>query len=260
MQQHIYDRRKDVVDTRDHLAAPAGIVLPSNISMLPYLGPVKDQGQLGSCTAHAGTGIREFLYRCFYDWEMDTPVKTSDFRLSPLFLYAIERELEDDFAEDGGAQSRTIYQALAASGCCLESQDAYVEGNVYTKPTPEQLTEAFIFRHISYHRALTLDILKSVLASGYCATIGIPVFSSFESDETAATGNVIVPGATESSIGGHEMLAYGYSDAKQALLVRNSWGAAWGDSGNCYIPYAYFTGILAGECDFWTAHLGKPWA
>jgi C1A family cysteine protease len=259
MQERVYDAQKDLPDQRDHLAAPAANILPSNISLRPWLGPVKNQGQLGSCTAHAGTGLREYLYRKLYQYEAFTPVLAKDFRLSPLFLYAIEREMEGDFTQDEGAQSRTIYQSLAASGCCLESLDPYAEGNLLIKPTPEQLAEGFNFRHIAYHRALTLDILKSVLASGYAATVGMPVFQSFESDETAQTGIVTVPTSSDTPIGGHEMLVCGYSDAKKALDVRNSWGDDWGEGGNCWIPYAYFEGTLMEQVDFWTAHLGKPW-
>jgi C1A family cysteine protease len=37
------------------------------------------------------------------------------------------------------------------------------------------------------------------------------------------------------------MLCVGYSDSRQVFIVRNSWGADWGDEGYCYIPYAYMT-------------------
>lgn len=39
--------------------------------------------------------------------------------------------------------------------------------------------------------------------------------------------------------GWHAMLCVGYSDKDRMFIVRNSWGAAWGDQGYCYIPYDY---------------------
>lgn len=259
--KYTLDRIKDVADKRDHLAPPPSIILPSNVDLRPWLGPVKDQGEVGSCTAHAGTGLREFLYRKLHQYEIDKSILTDDFRLSPLFLYAMERELEGTFGHDNGAQSRTIFVALTKYGCLLEKDDPYTVGNVEQMPTVLLMPKALPYSRISYHRILDVPTLKSVLASGYVATVGMPVFSSFQSDNTAATGLVTVPQSGESCDGGHEMLCVGYSDARKAVCVRNSWGA-WGDDGNCWIPYDYFTSELVtaqGGCDFWTAHLGKPW-
>ena len=259
MPNHLYPVVKDTPDKRDHLAAPRAIVLPSSVSLRPYLGPVKDQGSLGSCTAHAGTGLREFLYRRFYHQELHTPVAPNTFRLSPLFLYAMERQIEGDFGTDCGAQSRTIYQALSTYGCALESLDPYLSANAEVMPGPTVMAAALLFKSISFHRCPDVDTVKSVLASGYCVTVGMPLYEAFESNRVAATGNVPLPSGQ--SIGGHEMLISGYNDAHAAFDVRNSWGADWGDGGNCWIPYAYFDapGVMA-QTDFWTAHLGRPWA
>lgn len=40
---------------------------------------------------------------------------------------------------------------------------------------------------------------------------------------------------------GHEVLIYGYDDAKQQLKIRNSWGPNVGDSGNWVMSYEYFS-------------------
>jgi C1A family cysteine protease len=34
------------------------------------------------------------------------------------------------------------------------------------------------------------------------------------------------------------MAVVGYDDARQALLLRNSWGATWGADGMAWLPYA----------------------
>ena len=46
----------------------------------------------------------------------------------------------------------------------------------------------------------------------------------------------------ERVVGGHAVLAVGYSDPKGQLTVRNSWGSGWGDQGYFYMPYEYLTG------------------
>jgi len=63
-----------------------------------------------------------------------------------------------------------------------------------------------------------------------------------------------VPSDGESVLGGHAVLAVGYSDAPQRFLVRNSWGPAWGIHGYFTLPYAYATNPNLAD-DFWTIRL-----
>lgn len=261
---HTFSRVKDTPDYRDHIAAPPAIVLPSSMSLAPWLGPVKDQGQVGSCTAFAGTGLREFLYRKFYSYELSRSVQPNDFVLSPLWLYQMEREIEGTFGSDSGAQSRTIFKAMSKWGCLLEADDPYIEGNAETMldMDPTSFSKAALYSKIAYHRVLDVPTLKSVIASGYATVIGIPVYDSFENDTVASTGKVPVPLNSEVSIGGHEMLVHGYSDLTQTFMVRNSYGSSWGEGGNCIIPYNYFESPVVtrdGGWDCWTAHIGRPW-
>ena len=61
-----------------------------------------------------------------------------------------------------------------------------------------------------------------------------------------------VPASNEQLLGGHAILAVGYDDAKQALIVRNSWSDKWGDHGYFYMPYKV-AGDSGTSTDFWTA-------
>ena len=56
--------------------------------------------------------------------------------------------------------------------------------------------------------------------------------------------------SSERLVGGHAVLAVGFDNAKQAFLVRNSWGKDWGLAGYFWMPYAYATSRQA--ADFWT--------
>lgn len=264
---YLYTVKKDIPDVRDHLVPPPApsVTIPASTDLSQYLGPVKDQGQLGSCTAHAGTECRESLYRQFYKWEHDKTVAPAEFRLSPLFFYGQERELEGDFNQDNGAQSRTMMQVMSLIGCCLESTCPYDVSKAFVAPGANLFEEAAKYKNTSYHRVLDIATAKSVLASGYLVTLGMPVFDSFESDAVAKSGKVPMPGSKEQNLGGHEVIIWGHDDnffnvdgTRGAFKVRNSWGAGWGDKGNFYLPYQYlFT--YDGQWDMWTAHLGKPW-
>jgi C1A family cysteine protease len=63
-----------------------------------------------------------------------------------------------------------------------------------------------------------------------------------------------MPSQDEGVLGGHAVLAVGYSDASQRFLLRNSWGADWGINGYFTMPYAYLTDTNLAD-DFWTIRL-----
>jgi C1A family cysteine protease len=261
--QHIFNVVKDQPDSRDSVlrSVPAAVAssLPTSADLTPWTGTVKNQGPLGACTAHAVTSMRELLYKKYYQFEKDQAADPKTFRLSPLYQYAIERQLEGDFNVDNGAQSRSMFLALTQFGGLLESEDPYDPKNVFSVPSITQINKA-AYQHVSYHRVLTVDDARSVLASGYPLTVGMPVFESFESDAVAASGLVPVPGLEEKNVGGHELLVVAYDDVKKAFKLQNSYGPGWGLAGFCWLPYAYFDSPLVnGGYDLWTAHLGKPW-
>jgi C1A family cysteine protease len=82
------------------------------------------------------------------------------------------------------------------------------------------------------------------------SVFGFTVYEGFEGDDVAKSGMVQMPSSTETEVGGHAVMAVGYSDSVQRFLVRNSWGSEWGVGGYFTIPYAYLTdGELAD--DFW---------
>jgi len=256
MNQRMYPVVKDIVDERDHVAAPPGNKLPVTVDLSEWLGPVKDQENLGACTGFAFCGLREFLYRKFLAYEKAPIIQPSTPVFSPLFLYYEERLAEGDVGTDSGAQSRTGLKVLAKVGVCLESSDPYQTNTYNVAPTDASTIEAAQFKIGAYHRVPDLATLKGVLASGYCSSLAIKLFTSFESDAVAESGVVPMPLATEQNLGGHEVLAYGYDETKRVVLVRNSWGSYWGNKGNFELPYEYFDQSVM---DMWTAHLGRPW-
>jgi C1A family cysteine protease len=242
-----YSVKKDTRDLRDSHFRSFKYVspkeLPKSIDMRGKMSPIVDQGQLGSCTANAiASGLREYL-------ELQAGQQLT--RLSRLFLYWHERELEGTVNEDSGAMLRDGMKVLNKLGVCPEPDFPYDINQFRQKPSPQAEADAVNFRINEYHRILDLAALKSALAEGLPVVIGFTVYESFESEKVARTGIVPIPDKKEQVLGGHAVLAVGYDDDKQLVIIRNSWGSSWGDQGYCYFPYGMFRGKKY-IMDMWT--------
>lgn len=248
-----YGYRKDALDVRDNhfnqIMRVSDFNSSSSIDLEQFCGPVKDQGNLGACTAFAGCGMREFLAR---KYENQSPV------LSPLFLYYKERELDQDLnLGDTGSFGRTSCRAMNQFGVCLESTDTYNPSEYQLPPTSAQLDEAIKYKSGAYHRLIDINDMKGCLASGYVFVTGFSVYESFESD-WSVKGYMPLPAHGEKCLGGHEVLFIGYDDSKSAFKVRNSWGPEWALGGNFYFPYSAVQDPKIFQ-DAWMQHLGKKW-
>ena len=60
-----------------------------------------------------------------------------------------------------------------------------------------------------------------------------------------------MPGRGEQYFGSMAVLAVGYDDSKKILIVRNSFGPAWGLAGYFTLPYEYASASDMAT-DFWT--------
>jgi hypothetical protein len=221
------------------------------------LGPVRDQGDEGSCTGNAAAGDNDFQLRVYDPRFKDNP-KTAPVT-SVQFIYRMSRVMDGTQDSDSGSDGRTTCKVLQKYGACTDASWPYVAGDIYRDPTPEQFAEALKYKSGAYHFAYTVDDIKSVLASKYCLRLGFAVYDSFEN--TTGTSGVYTPNISKESLEGyHENLIKGFSDSKYggAFSVRNSWGASWGLKGDFWLPYT----VAADKNIFSDAvvqHFGKPW-
>ncbi len=242
-----YLLKKDTPDLRDHIFYTTSYKktehLPVRVDLHDKCSPIVDQGELGSCTANAiVSGLKEYLLKNKAAW----------IALSRLFLYWEERSLEGTVNEDSGAEIRDGMKVLNKIGVCPETDWPYDISTFTNTPTDRMVTDAAAYKVVEYHRIISLDQLKAALAEGLPVVIGIDVYESFESDTVAKTGIVPLPDTTtERYLGGHAVLAVGYDDEKQQMIVRNSWGMEWGDEGYCYLPYDYYNKGYVSDC--WTS-------
>ncbi len=236
----------DLPDRRDHLfAAPPAILtdLPSSVDLREQCPKeIYDQGHLGSCTANAIGAAFEFGLL-----KQGLP----DFMPSRLFIYYNERVVLGTEETDSGAMIRDGIKSVAKQGVCTEESWPYDITRFTEKPSDACYQEALDNRVRAYQRVTRrLDQLKGCLAQGFPFVFGFLVYPSFETADVARTGTVPMPGEDESPLGGHAVLAVGYDDATGRFLVRNSWGADWGDDGHFTLPYEYLTNRGLSS-DFW---------
>ncbi len=235
----------DRPDQRDKLYAAIARPpkkLPPAVDLRPCCSPVEDQGQLGSCTANALVGNLEFLVK-----QAGKPVTD----LSRLFIYYNERAMEGTINEDAGAMIRDGVKSLVKLGVCAEKSWPYIIGKFSVKPRASCFKAALKHQVLSYHRILTLQQMKQCLAEGYPFVFGFSVYEGFESDDVAKTGLLNLPTDKEKQMGGHAIMAVGYDDSTQRLLIRNSWGTDWGLQGYFTMPYDYAANNNLAD-DFWT--------
>jgi C1A family cysteine protease len=233
---------KDSSDVRDFLFAPhmSADELPKKVSWEEFMAPIAfDQGNLGSCTGNGSAGgLIILLKRSNYKW-MFTP--------SRLKIYYDARQMEGTVTEDAGAMIRDVFKGMNLYGVAPEDSNpewswpySSTDNRWQLKPPEACYTDAKLHVLVQYERVdLSEDHLKAAIVKGP-VVFGMSLKESFESNKVAVTGKVPVPKSSEADLGGHCMLAFGYGNKDSKCVdVRNSWGA-WGDKGNCHIPFEMF--------------------
>jgi C1A family cysteine protease len=236
------------------------------VDLRQWCSPVKNQGNLGSCTAHAGTGIVEYYQKRAFNKHIDG---------SRLFLYKTTRNLMQ-VTGDTGAWLRDVMKALTLCGVPDEKYLPYNTEDFDKEPGAFIYSLADNFEAMKYfchdpqgaaipETAVLLSV-KKYLDAGIPSAFGFWGFPSYKDSDVK--GGIPYPCAGEKAEWGHAVVAVGYDDEKNiknlkcnkvtkgALLFRNSWGPGWGDGGYGWLPYEYVLFRVAQ--DFWSL-LSMEW-
>ncbi|WP_421723382.1 C1 family peptidase [Bauldia sp.] len=236
---------------------------PRSVDLRPWCSPIEDQLSIGSCTAHAAVGIVEYFQRRAFGKHLDG---------SRLFVYKATRNIMG-VNGDTGAWLRNAMGALVTCGVPTERYWPYNISDFDIEPPPFVYAVADNFEAVKYFshdplsknvaKAKVVQSVKKYLALGIPAMFGFWGYGSFDYGDQP--GHVPLPTKAEHDSDpewGHAVVAVGYDDSRKitntvnnetttgALLLRNSWGLSWGDSGYGWMPYDYVLNGLA--MDFWS--------
>jgi len=220
-----------------------------------YCGPVAEQGDLPTSSAHACVALVQYFER-----------RASGRLIQPsrLFLHVNAKRLLCQ-SSNGDVGLRAVLKALVRFGGPPEEYWPYRAAAI-TRPPPS-FTYGFTreFKKIRFFRLdgrqqtgmETLKLARGFLAAGFPFVLGFPVSNAISRDS-----EIPFPTVFDTIRTGMAALAVGYDDSlrirsdKGALLIRTSWGDDWGDHGYYWLPYAYIReGIVV---DLWTL-LKRSW-
>jgi C1A family cysteine protease len=208
-------------------------VIPDMMDLSHYFNSVKDQGQLGSCTA--------FPIAAVYEFAAIQNKKKVD--VSELYIYYNSRVIRGNVNQDTGASLLDAVNSVKKHGACLSESYPYKIENFKSAPSESSFIEA---KHQVVEKACRVQIneknFKQAIANGHPVIFGLKLFESFYPKDNS--GLIPYPSPKEASHknhGHHAMLVVGYNDEEKLFKVRNSWGEIFGNQGYCYIPYDYAT-------------------
>jgi len=182
--------------------------------------PVKNQGQCGSCWAFSTTGA----------------VEGADFIKTGTLKSYSEQQLVSCSTQNNGCNGGLMdyaFQYIEQNGIEQESEYPYVSGAGQVPSC--KYSQASAVGTVSDFS----DIAQGELAQMKAGLAKSPVSVAIEADQMAFqmySGGILTSGCGTKL--DHGVLAVGYgSDAGQEyIIVKNSWGASWGDQG--YIKIA----------------------
>jgi C1A family cysteine protease len=244
-------------------AKKAAVKTLSKVDLRKWCSPIEDQGTISSCTAHATIGLYEYFERRAFGKHIDG---------SRLFQYKATRNLLRKTGDDG-AYLRTAMASLVLFGVVPEKYWPYDEAKLNDEPSAFLYSYAQNYQAITYYRLdcpgigkkELLEAIKDHLRKGFPSVFGFTCYTSLHQDDK---GKIPFPDKKEETEGGHAVMAVGFDDAMKiknpnnnqittgAILIRNSWGAEWGDGGYGWLPYDF---ILKGIAEDWWTMTKAEW-
>lgn len=222
------------------LAQEAGLLAeataPAAVDLRADWWPIGDQGFTGSCVGWAAAdGVLRWHLVKAKRLEPDKP-------LSPRFIWMAAKESDEfrrrptSFIDSAGTSLKAALDVARRWGAMRErdlpfekgSMFAGTEGSAYVRASANKIAAYF---NLGYDLS---DWRRWLAARG-------PILTRLDVDETwdyaTDTGGVLTSYKPETARGGHAVALVGYGSGR--FIVRNSWGAGWGDGGFAYASNSY---------------------
>jgi len=193
-------------------------------SWMKYMSDIRNQEECGSCWAFATTAVMEAKQRMVNKVSFDL----SEQQLvdcAPLFYKKTDNcdgnsaDSVWKYLRDHGQllESEKMYQGRMIKPCSARKDDqflsmewGYVSSN-YARPSVKEIKEAMVL-----HGPVTANVNATKYFKDYKGGI-------FDEQDPGETNHLIV--------------LVGWDDAREAWLLRNSWGPHWGEDGYMWIKY-----------------------
>ena len=221
-------------------ALAAGVVAPDEarpeVDLRRPDWPVRDQGSTGACVGFAAAdGVLHWHY-----WKAG--LLPPGERPSPRFIWMANKETDrltdypTTFIESAGTQTKRALRVARRYGCVLDSA-LPMDGGLSPLRATAFYTMAARYRIASYH-----NLRRNRTAWRRWLSNQGPILARVAVDRTwrQATrthGELAVYRPDQDEGGGHAICLVGFT--ADTFIVRNSWGADWGDDGFAYASEQY---------------------
>lgn len=213
-------------DVRDYKITAAAQEFPESYSV-EYMPPVKDQGSIRSCVAHATSTILEYFNK----------LEQGEYsELSTNFIYGMQDIVFN--RKESGMYLRDACRIIKEYG---DPMEATVPGNTEQPNCGESLREIIddiIYSEASNQRVQSYARCNNLTAIKYAIMNYGPVLGSIRwYHENYLDKNSVIHFDETSTYGGHAIVIYGWNE--KGWLCRNSWGENYGNKGSFVFPYEY---------------------
>ncbi|HEU4544330.1 MAG TPA: C1 family peptidase [Jiangellaceae bacterium] len=225
--------RKDLDDERDHRfsARPkAGGPLPDLVDHSGSVPRVLDQGSTNSCVGHAWASALQLGQIIDGNPSAELP--------SPLAIYSWARAEHGEDRLDEGTYLRAAARAVQHFGFPSFGLWPTDAARVNERPGPSVFRDAHDRRGLrGYQRVVFGDTesIRRALAGGSPVVFGTTIREGFFDVD----GRSVIDHEGGALAGGHAMAVVGYRWHESTKMFHyrwlNSWSAAWGDGGFCWV-------------------------
>jgi hypothetical protein len=206
--------------------------------------PAGNQGNQNSCVgwavAYGGKSYQEKIEE--NNSFMNGPALNTQAVFSPAFIYN-----QINNGVDGGSLFTDALNVVSQQGAVKWAEMPYTDQDFRRRPNQQQTEKAKKYRIDFWRRVNIADVkeVKAQVNAGYPVVIGAMIDQGFQSGGKITAGkDYIWNSASGQELGGHAMVVVGYSDAKAAFKILNSWGIEWGNQGYCWISYSFFPNVV----------------
>jgi len=230
--------RKDSKDKRDYRLSGVStpIELPSSFELIE-LYPPKNQFSRPSCTSNAQAHHKE---------------RQEKRQSSAPFVMALTKKYEGD--DNFGASTRNTFWVVKNNGICEEKLDPEPPSNMtwqdyikVSRISDEAYKDANDHKSKSFWRIE--NNVESIKQAIYQNKNSVVISQAWYREFNRPI-NGFLPTEFSDYVDGHATDVTGWSDSRQALLVKNSFGVSWGINGFYWLPYSILPKIL---WDAWTS-------